>query len=64
MKFKEITVGVTKLVAQPNYENVKYTAEVTVSVEEGEDPNVVYDSALQFCKEKIVLEITRLEQRK
>lgn len=61
MKIQQISVSVKRLIALKKYENVTYETGVVVSVEEGDNPSEVHDTALQFCKAKILAEMDRLE---
>lgn len=64
VKFKEITVGVRRLINLGNYENVTYECTATVLVEEGLIMSDVtrdeaYEEALAFCKAKVGIELER-----
>ena len=56
---KSITVTIDRLINLGNYENVKYACSVTSTVEPTESPTVVYNEALNFCKQKLEIEIDR-----
>lgn len=53
MKVKEISVGFTYTKNLGNYENLKVDGEVTVSVDENEDPEEVYAKAWKLVKNQI-----------
>ena len=53
MKLKELTVMLSKKVSDENYGSKGVSVGLTVSLEEGDDPNVEYASAASFCAEKI-----------
>ena len=60
MAIKEVTATCRRLIALPKYENVLYECTATATVEDGEDPDKVYDQTLQFCKNKVGKELDRL----
>ena len=51
-KIKELTVLLSKKVSE-NYDSKGVSVGLTVSLEEGDDPNVEYAAAVSFCAEKI-----------
>jgi len=61
MPITQISVSVKRLIALKKYENVTYECGATASVPPGSDPNTVYLDTLNFCKEKILAEMERLE---
>ena len=52
MKMKELSIMLTKKVSE-NYDSKGVSVGLTVSLEEGDDPNVEYAAAVSFCAEKI-----------
>lgn len=63
MPITEITVSVKRLIALKKYENVTYECSATTSVPPSSDPNTVYIDTLNFCKEKILAEMERIESQ-
>lgn len=61
---KQITVGVQRVINLGNYENVRYECSVVVEVEEGISAHDTYQASLQFCKDNVLAEITRIEASK
>lgn len=59
MQVTELSVTVARLIALPNYENVRFETTVKVAVAETEDPHKVYEEALDFAKDKIKTELDR-----
>lgn len=53
MKVKEINVGFTFTKNLGNYESLKVDAGVVITVENGEDPEVVYEKAWESAKKQI-----------
>ena len=53
MKLKELTVTLNKKVSDENYGSKGVSVGLTVSLEEGDDQNVEYASAVSWCAEKI-----------
>jgi hypothetical protein len=62
MPITQVSVSVRRLIALAKYENVTYEASATASVSPGEDPHEVYADTLDFCKDKILVEIDRLSK--
>jgi hypothetical protein len=60
----EIKVGVRRLIALAKYENVTYDVEVTAQVQANESVDEAYNTALEFCKNKILAELNRIEASK
>ncbi len=50
---KEITVGYTYTKNLGNYENVKVDADVTITVEPGQDMDKLYDKAYDSMKKQV-----------
>lgn len=59
MNITEITVTVARLIALPNYENVRFEATVKATVAPTDLPDAVYEECLDFCKQKIKAELDR-----
>ncbi len=53
MNAKEIKVGYTYTKNLGNYENVKVDADVTITVEPGEDLDELYDKAYDSMKKQV-----------
>lgn len=53
MDVKEITVGYTYTKNLGNYENVKVDASVTITVEQGESVDELYDRAYEQTKNQV-----------
>lgn len=53
MKPKEITVGYTYTINLGNYEDVKVDADVTITVEPGQDVEVLYNEAYNSMKKQV-----------
>lgn len=53
MNTKEITVGYTYTKNLGNFENVKVDAQVTITVEPGQDMDELYDKAYDSMKKQV-----------
>lgn len=61
-QIKEVSVSIKRTINLGNYENVVYECGVvyTVNLDKGETPDNAYDTALEFCKSKVIAEVDRL----
>ena len=59
----KVTVGIQRVINLGNYENVRYEVTATADVEPGEEVETVYSEVLQFCKDKVGAELTRLKSK-
>jgi hypothetical protein len=60
---RQITVGIQRVINLGNYENVRYEVTATAEVDAHENAEDVYQETLQFCKDKVGAELTRLKAK-
>lgn len=59
---KEIQVGYTYTKNLGNYENVKVDADVTITVEPGEDLEELYDKAYESMKKQVKIGLNKFKE--
>lgn len=57
MKIKEIHVERSSTVNTGNYNSERFTAGVTIELEDGDDPDTVFDQAFKNCDRQIELQL-------
>lgn len=63
MKVKEINVEASYLRSLPNYENIRVTAGITVSLSDNEDYNEVYEEAWEIVSNQIIEQLNLLTSK-
>lgn len=63
-KVKEISVGAQYLKSLPNFENIRFEASVSMTVEDGESEKEVYNKAWGIVGEQINNQLKLFEEKK
>lgn len=63
-KVKEITVEVSYLKALPNYENIRVTAGMAVTLEDGDNPSETYAKAWDMVGNEISEQLKEFSPKK
>lgn len=63
MKITHITVGITRLIALPKYENVKYECTATAELNDLDEPADVKEQLSDFCRQSIIADIEKLNSK-